>query len=171
MTSRALFVGLTSVVIAVVLQTTLFVNDSLRFFDATPNLVLVAVVASALALDAEPAIFLGFTGGLLTDLLGGSPLGLWSLVMTVVAYVAVRLRGMVVDRWLLVVPGVLLLAIGAGVLFVGDATLFGEQPFKDPGVFRIITLTAVYSSATALVIVPLMGWAMQPRRTRRNAAL
>ena len=171
MTSRALLVGLLSVIVAVVLQTTLFVDDSLRFFDATPNLVLVAIVASALVLDAEPAIFLGFTGGLLTDLLGGSPLGLWALVMTVVAFVAVRWRGMVVDRWLLVVPGILLLAIGAGVLFVGNATLFGEQPFKDPGVFRIITITAVYSAVAALAIVPLIGWVMTPHRPRRKAAL
>jgi rod shape-determining protein MreD len=170
MTSRALLLSLASVVTAVVLQTTLFVNESLRPFDATPNLVLVTVVAAALVLDPEPAIFLGFTGGLLIDLLGGAPLGLWALVLTVVAYVSLRLKGLVVDRQLLVIPGVLLIALGAGLLFAGNATLFGEQPFKDPGVFRIIILTAIYSAVTALGIFPLMGWATRPRRGRRGVA-
>ena len=106
MTGRMLSVSLASVVVAVVLQTTLFVDDTLRPFGATPNLVLVAVVTAALVLDAEPAIFLGFTGGLLTDLLGGSPLGLWSLVLTVVAYVTIRFRGGLVDRrWIVIGSG------------------------------------------------------------------
>lgn len=171
MTSRALLLSLASVVTAVVLQTTLFVNESLRPFGASPNLVLVTVVAAALILDPEPAIFLGFTGGLLIDLLGGAPLGLWALVLTVVAYVSMRLKDIVVERQLLVIPGVLLIALGAGLLFAGNATLFGEQPFKDPGVFRIIILTAVYSAVTALAILPLMGWATRPRRGRRGVAL
>jgi len=169
-TTRALAVSLVSVVAAVVLQTTLFLSDSLRPFDATPNLVLVAVVAAALVLDAEPAIFLGFTGGLLMDLLGGSPLGLWALVLTVVAYVAVRFRGLVVERWLLVVPAIFVLAVGAGTLFVGVATLFGEQPLKDPGAVRIILLGALYTAAAALPLVPLISWAMRPAR-RRGVAL
>ena len=168
MTSRALSISLVSVVTAVVLQTTLFVADSLRVFGATPNLVLVVVVAAALLLDAEPAVFLGFTGGLLTDLVGGSPLGLWSLVLTVVAYATVRLRGIAVDSRLLVIPGVLVLAIGAGLLFVGVATLFGEQPLKDPGVIRIIILTGVYSSVVAVAVVPIMSLLMEPRRTKRG---
>jgi rod shape-determining protein MreD len=170
-TSRALFVSLASVVTAVVLQTTLFVNESLRPFGATPNLVLVTVVAAAIVIDPEPAIFLGFTGGLLIDLLGGSPLGLWALVLTVVAYVTTRLKGTVADRQMLVIPGVLLIALGAGLLFAGNATLFGEQPFKDPGVFRIIILTAIYSAVTALAVLPLVGWATRPRRGRRGVVL
>lgn len=171
MTLRALLVSLVSVVIAVVLQTTLFVNESLRPFDATPNLVLVTVIGAALVLEPEPAIFLGFTGGLLIDLLGGSPLGLWALVLTVVAYVTIRLEGIVADRHLLVIPGVLLIALGAGLLFAGNATLFGEQPFKDPGAIRIIVLTAIYSAVTALALLPFMGWATRPRRGRRSATL
>ena len=166
MSGRTLSVGLLSVVVAVVLQTTLFVDDSLVLFDTTPSLVLVAVVTAALALDAEPAIFLGFTGGLLMDLLGGSPLGLWSLVFTVVAYVAVRFRVLAVDRRLLVIPGILVLALGAGVLFVGVATLFGEQPLKDPGALRIIALGALYSAVAALPLVPLISWGMRPARRR-----
>lgn len=170
MTTRALLVSLTSVIIAVVLQTTLFAAESLRPFGATPNLVLVTVVAAAIVLEAEAAIFLGFTGGLLIDLLGGSPLGLWSLVLTVIAYVVVRFRSIVVDQRLLVIPVILGLAIAAGVLFVGIATLFGEQPLKDPGVLRIIILTGLYSAVVAVPILPLMSWAMQPRRPKRGVA-
>ena len=169
MNGRTLGVGLVSVVVAVVLQTTLFVEDTLVLFDATPSLVLVAVVTAALAIDAEPAIFLGFTGGLLMDLLGGSPLGLWSLVFTVVAYLAVRFRHLVTDRWLLVVPGIFVLGLGAGVLYVGIATLFGEQPLKDPGAIRIIVVGAFYSALAALPLVPLIAWAMRPRRRGATA--
>jgi rod shape-determining protein MreD len=168
MSGRALSVALASVVTAVVLQTTLFVNESLRPFGAAPNVILVAVVAAAMLLDAEPAIFLGFTGGLLADLLGGSPLGLWSLTLTVVAYTTVRFRDPVADRPLLAIPGVGVLALGAGVLYVGVATLFGEQPLKDPGAIRIIVLTAVYSAIGAVVIVPLVARAMRSGRQRRS---
>ena len=168
MSGRALSVALASVVTAVVLQTTLFVNESLRPFGAAPNVILVAVVAAAMLLDAEPAIFLGFTGGLLADLLGGSPLGLWSLTLTVVAYTTVRFRDLVADQPLLVIPGVGVLALGAGALYVGVATLFGEQPLKDPGAIRIIVLTAVYSAIGAVVIVPLVARAMRSGRQRRS---
>ena len=54
--------------------------------------VLLVVVATAYQLSEEAAILLGFSAGLLTDLLGNTLLGVWALVLTVVGYVTVRIR-------------------------------------------------------------------------------
>ncbi len=159
------------VVLAVVLQTTLFVNNQARLFGVAPNLVLLAVVASVRYLTPEQGIFLGFTGGLLIDVLGGSPLGLWALVLTVVAYLSVRLSDRTAERLVLQVASVFVLGLIGGGLFLGVATLFGEQPLKDPGVWRILVLSAVYTALLAFPVLPGMGWLMRVRRRTRSWAL
>ncbi|MBT8213235.1 MAG: rod shape-determining protein MreD, partial [Acidimicrobiia bacterium] len=89
---RRVGISLGLVVIAVILQANLFGPGRIQPFGASPALVMLTVIAVARYLDDEPALLVGFTGGLLQDLLGGQPLGLWALVLTVVAYVTVATR-------------------------------------------------------------------------------
>jgi len=92
---RRAAVVVVSIILAVALQTTLFLR--LRPFDAAPALVMLVVIAFARHLPAEFALFGGFSAGLLEDLLSQSALGLWALTLTTVAYFVVRIRDRLED--------------------------------------------------------------------------
>lgn len=171
MTTRGTLFALALVVTAVVLQTTLFVGNQLSAFGVVPDLVMLAVIAGARHLDPEPAILLGFSGGLLSDLLGLSPLGLWALVLTVVAYVTVRIRHMAEDHLALAVLGVGLLTLAGTVLYVLVATLFGLRPLQSPLLARILLLTPLYNAVLAVGFLPITGWLLTARRRSRRGVL
>ena len=105
-----------------VIHTTLFGPGRIQPFGAAPMLVLAVVIACARYLDSEPALLLGFTAGLLLDLLGGSALGLWAMVYVVVTYVALRLRHRAEGAVPMVALGIFLLALLAQVLFLVAVT-------------------------------------------------
>ena len=109
-------------------------------------------------------MLLGFSAGLLNDLLGNTLLGLWALVLTVVGYGAVRLRARVEGNTLLIFGSVFALTIGGELLFAVLGTLFGQQVFSDVNAFKKVLLAAVYNLILAGAIVPLLGWLMKPER-------
>ena len=166
MRTRAIGLSLLAATIAVLLQTTLFAQ--VRLFDVAPDLVLLTVIAVARRLDAEPAVLLGFTSGLAVDLLGSSPLGLWALVLTLIAYATVRTR----DRFdiNIVATGiaVALLSLLGVALVVVIGTLFGEASFRDPNVFRKILLVPVYNLVLGMVALPLVTLVVAGRRRRES---
>ncbi len=116
MSGRNVDFALLLAVTAVVVQTTLFVE--VKPFGASPNLVLLAVVAATRHLDPDPGVLFGFTAGLLTDLLGSDPLGMWALVMTVVAFATIRLQGRTEAGPVFGIVVVLALTFFGEVLFV-----------------------------------------------------
>jgi rod shape-determining protein MreD len=125
----ALVIGLT-VVLAVVIQTTLF--GRLRV--VTPDLVLLIGILLALTrVRPEAALGVAFISGLIVDLLGATLLGLRAVVYTVVAYAAIRtkeraeLGRVTIALWagLLTLVGVVLLIL-VGTLF-GQVSLLGEN--------------------------------------------
>ncbi|HHC09462.1 MAG TPA: rod shape-determining protein MreD [Actinobacteria bacterium] len=149
MRSRGTALALVLVVAAVVAQTTVFGADGVRPFGSAPNLVLLLVVVCARWLDPEPALFLGFTAGLLVDLLGSAPLGIWAMCLTVVAYLTLRVREHVADGPFVVAVGILGLTLVGQLLFVVLGTLFGLQTISDPQLPRKLVLPALYNVALA----------------------
>ena len=71
---RNLNVALVLGIVAVILQTTVF-DRYLDPFGVAPDFVLLVVVATSYHLSEEAAMLLGFSAGLLTDLLGNTLLG------------------------------------------------------------------------------------------------
>ncbi len=158
------------VIVAVILQSALFGEGRIQPFDASPNLVLVVVVATVRYLEPEPALLVGFTAGLLMDLLGGSPLGLWAMALTVVAFLTLRVRDRADDGPFTVAVGVFALSIAAHTLFGVLGTLFGQRFFADPGVLRLMIVPGLYNVVLAAAIVPLATRVMRSRDARRWVA-
>ena len=92
MSGKNIVYALVLSVAGLVIQSTLFGESRINPFGAAPNLVLVLVVICAAYLEAEPALLVAFTSGLLMDLLGGSTIGLWAIALVVAAYVTLRVR-------------------------------------------------------------------------------
>lgn len=92
MTALRGLVGLLAVVLALGLQISLFPH--LAWNGVVPNLVLLVVVAAALTRGPQFALVLGFTAGVLMDLVPPADhlAGRWALALVVVAWIASRMR-------------------------------------------------------------------------------
>lgn len=137
--------------VAVVLQTTLFSQTSIF----TPDLVLLVVVMLCLT-KIRPELMLGlaFISGLTVDLLGSAVLGLRAIVFTLVAYLALRTREradigrIITGLW----AGLLTLAGVVLVLLVG--TLFGQTVLLGEGVVDRLVLVPIANMILALIFAP-----------------
>lgn len=152
---------------ALVVQSTLFGQSRIDPFGAAPNIVLLLVVICAAYLEPEPALLVAFTTGLITDLLGGSVIGLWAISMVVVAYVTLRVRRRIDDGVVVVAAGVLALSVLGQAIFAIASTLFGQQVFADPGWYRQIVLPSLYNVVLAAVLIPIVSKIMGGRQVRR----
>lgn len=166
MNLRPVALSILLVFVAVVIQTTLFGTGRVQPFGAAPMLVLAVVVACVRYLDSEPALLLGFTAGLLLDLLGGSPLGLWAMVHVVVAYLTLRLRHRADSAVPLVAVGIFALAVLAQTLFLVASTLFGQSLLSSSGLVMLILLPAAYTVIVAAAVMPAASWLLRERTVR-----
>jgi len=82
MSRSRVVVALLSVVLAIVLQTTLFGSGRIQPLGVAPALVTLVVVLVAPYLETEYHLLLGFTAGILVDLVGSGTLGIWAMTMT-----------------------------------------------------------------------------------------
>lgn len=151
---RRTVVAVALALLAVALQTTLFVDW--RPFGATPALPPLVVLGVARHRGRLESLLIGFGTGLLLDLLSESALGLWALVCTAVAFATVRLRHRFEDDLTLLIPGVFLISFGAMALYGLLGTIFGQQTLADAQVVRKMALPAVYNTVLAAVILPLV---------------
>jgi rod shape-determining protein MreD len=157
---RHLNIGLALGIVAVVLQTTVF-SRYIDPFGVAPNFVLLVVVAASYQLSEEAAMLLGFSVGLLNDLLGNTLLGVWALVLTVAGYTTVRIRQRVEGNAALTLASVFALTIGGELLYAVLGTLFGQQVFSDVNAFKKVLLAAVYNLVLAALVLPLTGRLMR----------
>lgn len=164
MRSRHLNIALILGIVAVILQTTVF-NRYVDPFGVAPDFVLLVVVAASYQMSEEAAMILGFSAGLLTDLLGNTLLGVWALVLTVAGYTTVRIRYRVEGNTLLALASVFGLTVAGELLYAVLGTLFGQQVFSDVNAFKKVVLAAVYNLILAAAILPLTA-----RLLRRDPA-
>jgi len=162
MRARPVLAALTLVLAAVVIQTTVFAPGMIQPFGAAPNVVLLTTIATARYLETEAALLVGFTAGFLVDLLGGAPLGLWAISLTVVAYVAIRLKPRAELGPLMIAAGVFGLTLLGQVVFVFVGTLFGQETVSDPQLIRKIILPAVYNVILAAPVFWVASKALHP---------
>lgn len=142
------------VAVAAVLQTTLFGDGRVQPFGASPALVTLIVIATVRFLEPEQGLLVAFTAGLLMDLLGASPLGLWAIAMTTIGYLTLRVRHQA-DRGILVVAaGVFGLAFLGNALFSIAGTLFGQRTLINPDPLRLMVLPALYTMILAAAVIP-----------------
>lgn len=153
MRSRTFAAVFLIVLVAVVLQTTLFG----RFTFVTPDLVLLMSILFALT-RVRPELVLGiaFLSGLTVDLLGSSILGLRAIVFTSAAYVAIRSR----ER---AEAGRIYTALWAGIvsllavfLLVLVGTLFGQSSILGEEVFTRMLLVPLANIVVAYLVAPMI---------------
>ncbi|MBP1631742.1 MAG: rod shape-determining protein MreD [Actinobacteria bacterium] len=149
---RRTAVAVALVILGVALQTTLFVR--LRPFGAVPALALLVTLAVSRHLGRVPSLLVGFSTGLLLDLLSEGALGLYALVLTTVAFATVRLRQRFEDDLSLLIPGVFLISFVGLAMYALLGTIFGAQTLADAQVVRKMLLPAVYNTILSPLVLP-----------------
>ncbi len=156
--SRArVLVACTALLVAAVLQTTLFAH--LSWHGVVPNLVLLVVVACGLTTSPTQAMVLGFSGGLLLDLVPPADhvAGRWALAMTLVAFVVSSVRPDVRPTALGVVGTVAASSFVGCSVFALSGLLLGDVSVSVGEVLSVILIGVVWDVvATPLVLPGLM---------------
>lgn len=147
----------------IILQTTIINRLQEPFFGFSPNLVVVLTILSARWVHPRAALLLGFSAGLFLDLLGGGILGLRALVLTAVAYAAVRATSELPLRSIVGVWPISLLA--EVVLFV-VGTLAGRGTLLEAELLQRSLVVPLLNLVLAAVLFPLLARVLTPRERR-----
>lgn len=154
MRARQILVASLVLVVAVVVQTTLFS----RFEFVTPDLVLlISILFATTGLRAEAVLVMSFLGGLIVDLLGSTVLGLRAAVFTVAAYLAVRTVHRVDLGPVAVALWVGALSLVGVALFLVLGTLFGQGGLVGTDLGRRIVLVPLANMVLSLPVAPILN--------------
>ena len=164
MSRSRVVIALLSVILAIALQTTLFGSGRIQPLGVAPALVTLVVVLVAPYLETEYHMLLGFTAGILIDLIGSGTLGVWAMTMTAVAYGASRVRERFVRGPLLVGVVVFALTLLSQVMFVLLSTLFGQNTIAEPQLLSKILLPAVWNLILTVPMIWVFKIVFTPRQ-------
>lgn len=154
---QVVVIGVT-VLVAVIVEVTLL--SRLGLPGATPDLVVVTVVALAFAMGPSQGALAGFAAGVLIDLAppGDTLLGVNAIVYLVVGWVtgtAIAPR----DRTVPLMVGIVALAAGGATLATAALdTLLGSSRVSWEGMPAMVLTTALYAALLAPPVVLGIGW-------------
>ena len=150
-------VALVAVTLALVLQVTLFPH--VAWHGVVPNLCLLVVVAAALTVEAPFALLLGFTAGVALDLAPPADhvAGRWALALTVVAFLAARVRQDVRPTALAVVGTVAAASFAATSVFALSGMVLSDPATSVSGLLQVVLVAVLWDVLlTPFVLPPLM---------------
>ena len=157
MSRSRVVIALLAVLVTIVLQTTVFAAGRIQPLGVAPALVTLVIIAVAPEVESEYLLLIGFTAGILMDLIGSGTLGLWAMTLTAVAYAAGRLRGRFKEGTLNVLAIVFGLTVASQFLYVVLGTLFGQGTINEPNVLWKIILPGVWNVILAIPVFWLLG--------------
>lgn len=156
MTRLRALIALLAIAVALILQVSLFPH--LAWNGIVPNLCLLVVVGAALTINAPSAMVLGFAAGVALDLVPPADhvAGRWALALTVVAFLAARVRQDVKPTATAVVGTVAAASFVGTSIFALTGLLLGEGG-SVPDLLQVIAVAVVWDVLlTPIVLPPLM---------------
>lgn len=162
MTFRSGLLASVGVLVALIVQTTLF--GRLTIAGVTPDVVLVAVLLFAVRSRSEPAIVFAFVSGLVFDALSVTALGLRAGVYAAVAFVAIRTIERMDSNPFSVAAWVGMLTLAGVVLFLVVGTIFGQVNMNAGEAIRRVILVPIYNLVLAAMLSPLSARLLAPSR-------
>jgi rod shape-determining protein MreD len=156
-------IALLAIVASLVIQTTVFGANGIEPLGVAPALVTLVVIAIGPYVEPEYHLLLGFTAGILADLMGSGTLGLWAMTLTIVAYASSRLRARFNEG--VVLSGVLIfsLTLLGQMVFVLLGTLFGQDLVSDSSLVAKILLPPVWNLVLGIPVLLILAMVFKQR--------
>jgi len=165
MSRSRVVISLVAILVAIVLQTTVFGAGRIEPLGVAPALVTLMIIGVAPRVESEYLLLIGFTAGILMDLIGSGTLGLWAMTLTAVAYGAGRLQHRFADGPAYIAGTVFGLTVFGQLLFVLLGTLFGQGTISQPGVVSKIVLPGLWNLALTVPVFWVLGKAYRTRES------
>lgn len=162
MTIRSGVLAAIGVLVALVVQTTLF--GRLTIAGVTPDVVLIAVLLFAVRSRSEAAIVFAFISGLVFDALSVTALGLRAGIYAAVAFIAIRTIERMDSNPFSVAAWVAMLTLAGVVLFLVVGTIFGQVNMNAGEAMRRVILIPIYNLVLAAMLSPLSARLLAPSR-------
>lgn len=143
-------------VIGFVLQVAVAPNIQIGGVD--PNFLLLAVITAGIVNGANSGALIGFTAGIIFDMIGIGPIGLWALVFSAIGY----LTGLIdthlyADGGLLPATVILISSVLAEFAYLLTAQIFGvSNPFFSSLIAHSIP-SALYTAFFGVLLLPLLS--------------
>jgi rod shape-determining protein MreD len=133
-----------------------------------PDLMLLVAVAGGIVAGPSVGAVLGFSVGLLTDLLFlETPLGLSAMVFCLVGYgVGLLQAGVLRSSWWLPIITALVACAAGELLFALVGALFGERQLVTGRLLLVAGVVGLLNAALAVVVVPLVRGAFRSPHAR-----
>lgn len=156
MSRLRLVVALAVVLAALVAQVSLFPHVS--WHGIVPNLCLLVVVGAALTMPAPQAMVLGFAAGLALDLAPPADhvAGRWALALTVVAFLAARVRQDVRPTALAVVGTVAASSFIGTSLYALSGILLQDPVMAVPDLLLVILVAVLWDVLLTPFVLPVL---------------
>lgn len=149
-----------SLAIFVVIALQVSVAAQLPIAGVMVDVVLVATIAAGLAAGAQAGAVTGFVAGLLIDLLGIGPVGLTSLVYTLIGYgVGVSQDGVLRSNRLIPLATATVAAVVAVFAYAAVGEVIGQHLFEVADVPRVALVVTISTAVLCLPARAAMGWA------------
>lgn len=162
MTRFRVVVAALAISVALILQVSLFPHFA--WHGIVPNLCLLVVVGAALTINAPAAMVLGFAAGVALDLVPPADhvAGRWALALTVVAFLAARVRQDVKPTAAAMVGTVAAASFIGTSIFALTGMLLGENN-SVPHLLEVIAVAVLWDVLlTPFVLPPLMKFFSPP---------
>ena len=133
-----------------------------------PNLLLLVVVTLALTEGPNAGCVVGFFAGLLLDLLGAGPIGLWALVLCMVGYLAGLMEAnLFAEGWLLPVTVVLLAGLSAEVAYGIMLGVVGVGIDFWSAFVKTMLPGSLYNTVLAILVFPWLARVLRQEKPVR----
>ena len=144
-----------AIAVALVLQVTVF--PLFAWHGIVPNLCLLVVVGAALTINAPSAMVLGFAAGVALDLVPPADhvAGRWALALTVVAFLAARVRQDVKPTASAVVVTVAAASFVGTSIFALTGLLLGEGG-SVPDLLLVIAVAVLWDVLLTPLVLPVL---------------
>ena len=148
--------------LAIVIQTSIF--GRLTIGGIAPDVVVLAIALLALRTRPEVLLLASFLAGLVLDALGADPLGLRALILTVIAFLAVRTTDRADYSPLAVAVWAGVITLVAVVLLIVVGSLVGQLSMEFGEIVRRVVLVPILNLALALAGWPIVTRLLEPAR-------
>ena len=150
-----------TVAICAVLQ--IMVAPNIRIAQATPNFLLIAVVATAIMKGPRVGCTTGFIAGLVFDLITTGPFGAMAAILTVVGFgVGYFARGLILESTWMTLVLLAFCALFAEFLYLLLLAIVGDVPAFGTALYTRMLPSALYDIVFACIGFPLMKHFITP---------